>query len=561
MSDTTLTESEAAIARDSERANRTPFTLLEGPKSPSGSPEPRRPRIDLAGPWKHDLSAALVLVLIAVPLCLGIALASGAPLAAGLIAGVIGAIVVGALSGSELMVSGPAAGLSAIVLVGTASVGSFEALLVAVMIGGALQLVLGALRAGIVGYYFPTSVIRGMIAAIGVILVLKQIPHALGYDAVPEGDEAFLQANTETTFSSLGSMLDQLQPGAVLISVITLGLILLAERSRSTRLRVFPAAMLVVAAGVAINALLGAFAPELALGPLHLVQLPLVTGETWRDLFSRPDWSAVASPAVWKLGVTLALVTSLETLLSLEATDKLDPYKRQSDANRELFAQGAGNLLSGFAGGLPISGVVVRSAANIDSGARTRRSTMLHGILLAVAVISAPVVLNRIPLAAIAAVLIYTGIRLVSPALVRNTWRQGRAQFIPFLVTALAIVFTDLLVGIAIGLGVGLFFILAEQLRQPALRRISPPGAVLTRYALPEQATFLNRANIERTLVAIQPGSRVEIDGRSTVRFDPDVLELLLQFRETARLRDIDYRLVGIPETYVTPAHRAAAAS
>ncbi|HYW31992.1 MAG TPA: SulP family inorganic anion transporter [Gemmatimonas sp.] len=554
-----MTDEGETRPREARRADRSPFTLLQGPDSPPGTPERRRPPVNLAGPWREDLSAALVLVLIALPLCLGIALASGAPLASGLIAGVIGGIVVGGLSGSQLMVSGPAAGLSAIVLVGTASVGSFQALLVAVMIGGALQLALGALRAGIVGYYFPTSVIRGMIAAIGIILVLKQIPHALGYDAVPEGDEAFLQVNAETTFSSLGSMLEQMQPGAVLISCITLGLILLSERLRSARLRVLPAAMLVVVAGVAINALLGAFAPELALGPSHLVQLPLLTGDSWSALFTRPDWSAVASPAVWKLGVTLALVTSLETLLSLEATDKLDPYKRQSDANRELFAQGAGNLLSGFAGGLPISGVVVRSAANIDSGARTRRSTMLHGGLLAVAVVTAPLVLNRIPLAAIAAVLIYTGIRLVSPTLVMNTWRQGRVQFIPFVVTALAIVFTDLLVGIGIGLGVGLFFILAEQLRQPALRRISPPGAVLTRYALPEQATFLNRANIERTLVAIKRGDRVEIDGRSTIRFDADVLELLHQFRETARLREIDYRLVGIPETYVTPSHRPEA--
>lgn len=542
---------------NSSRTPRRPFALLNGAVSSNEPPDRRRSVRDFSTYWRDDLFASMVLVLVAIPLCLGIALASGAPLASGLIAGVVGGIVVGSLSGSPLMVSGPAAGLSAIVLSGIATVGSFEALLVAVVIGGALQLGLGALRAGIVGYYFPTAVIRGMIAAIGIILVLKQFPHALGYDAAFEGEEAFVQVNAETTLSTLSSMINQIEPGALIISLLTLALILISERLHTARLRIVPAAMLVVVLGVAINALFTAYAPSLALGTSHLVQLPVVTDGAWRSFFAAPDWSAVTSPAVWKLGVILALVTSLETLLSLEAADKLDPFKRQSDANRELFAQGAGNMLSGLLGGLPVAGVLVRSAANIDSGARTRMSTILHGGLLAVAVLTAPLLLNRIPLAAIAAVLIYTGMRLASPALVMNTWRQGTAQFVPFLITAVAIVFTDLLVGIAIGLGVGLFFILAEQLRQPALRRISPPGAVLTRFALPEQATFLNRANIERTLVAIPSGTRVEIDGRNTTRFDSDVLELLHQFRETARLRDIDYRLVGIPDTLLTPAHRA----
>lgn len=510
----------------------------------------------LANTWRRDVPAAVVVVLVAIPLCLGIALASGAPLTAGLIAGVIGGLVVGTLSGSAQMVSGPAAGLVAFVIAGIATLGSFQAFLVAVVIAGGVQLLLGALRVGIIGYFFPNSVIRGMIAAIGVILVLKQLPHAIGYDAAYVGDESFLQANAENTFTSLRSMLDGVHPGSLIITLFSLVVLLAWERSRPSRVIAVPAAMLAVGVGVLLKTLLPYVHPSLALDPSHLVQLPVATSiADWMNYVQWPDWSVARNAETWRVGFTLAMVASLETLLSLEAADKLDPFKRESDANRELLAQGAGNMLSGLIGGLPVSGVIVRSAANIDAGAQSRRSTITHGALLLAAVLTLPVLLNHIPIAAIAAILLHTGFRLVSLALFRTTWTQGPAQFVPFTVTLAAIVLTNLLVGIGVGFAVALFFILRQHLRQPALRKVSGHGAVLTRYVLPDQATFLNKANIERTLEALPQGSRVEIDGRQTSRFDLDVLEQLHEFADTARLRNIDYRLVGIPTMTPTPTH------
>lgn len=511
----------------------------------------------ISNPWRADAPASLVVVLVALPLCLGIALASGAPLSAGLLAGVVGGLLVGALSGSPLMVSGPAAGLTAIVVSGIATLGSFRAFLVAVVIAGAIQLILGAVRAGIIGYYFPSAVIRGMLAAIGVILILKQLPHAIGYDASFEGDETFRQANDENTFSALRHLLDAVHPGAIIVALTALAAFLAWERWRPARLRVVPAALVAVLVGVGLNAGFPALGESLVLGTTHLVQLPVAAQPSdWLAYLMWPDWSAISSVDTWRVGVTIAIVASLETLLSLEATDKMDPLKRESDTNRELLAQGVGNLTAGLLGGLPITGVVVRSAANIDAGALTRRSAMMHGGLLLAAVLTLPSLLNHIPLAALAAILLYTGYKLASPALFKMTWRQGKAQFVPFVVTLVAIVLTDLLIGIAIGLAVGLFFILAEHLRQPALRRVSPPHAVLIQYALPDQATFLSKANIERTLDAIPVGARVEIDGRQTTRFDLDVLEQLHEFSETARSRNIDYRLVGIPAAATTPSHK-----
>ena len=507
-------------------------------------------------PWRRDLPSAIVLVLIALPLCLGISLASGAPLTSGLISGVVGGILVGTISSSPVLVSGPAAGLTAIVVAGIATAGSFRAFLVAVVIAGVVQLGLSRIRAGIVGYFFPTAVIRGMLAGIGLTLILKQLPHAFGYDVDFEGDEAFRQPNNETTFSALQQMWDSLHPGAITISVVALLSLLLWERWRPERLKVLPAAVFAVVIGIVMNATFLAMRPELALQATHLVQLPVAShpGE-WVAFLTWPDWSAITSPAIWGVGLTIAVVASLEALLALDATDKMDPHKRESDTDRELFAQGAGNIVSGLLGGLPISGVIVRSAANIDAGAQTRRSTITHGVLLLAAVLTLPAVLNLIPLASLAAVLLFTGFKLASPELFRMAWSQGRSQFVPFLVTMVAIVLTDLLIGIMIGLAIGLFFILREHLLQPALRKVSGPGSVLTRYVLPDQATFLSKANIERTLQALPFDSRVEIDGRHTTRFDLDVLEQLHEFAETARLRRIDYRLVGIPAAATTPTH------
>jgi len=522
-------------------------TTAGGSSALSGKPNRGQP--SFKDSWRFDLPASIVVLLVALPLCLGIALASGAPLSAGLMAGVIGGIVVGLLSDSQLMVSGPAAGLTAIVLAGVTALGSFPAFLTATIIGGLLQITLSIIRAGVIGYYFPSAVIRGMLAGIGVILILKQLPHAVGYDATYVGAESFRQADGLNTFSALSEAMQQIQPGAALICLIALFILVFWPKVPALKkLKLMPAPLVVVLTGVGLNELFGVIAPAWAIRDTHLVQLPVA--ETASDLlnfFIFPDLSALANPETWRLGVTIAIVASLESLLSLEATDKLDPFKRESDTNRELLAQGVGNTICGLVGGLPVTGVIVRSAANIDSGGQTRWSGITHGVLLLIAVLTIPALLNFIPLAALAAILLHTGYKLASPVLWAATYRLGWQQFIPFAVTVVAIVLTDLLIGIAVGMLVGLFFILSEYLRQPALNRVSPPDAVLQRYQLPDQATFLSKANIERTLDALPPGARIEIDGRNTKRFDHDVLEILHDFSKTAELRGIDYRLVGVP--------------
>ena len=510
----------------------------------------------LRASWRNELPASIAVFLVALPLSLGIALASGAPLTAGIVSGVVGGIVVGALSNSPLMVSGPAAGLTAIVLASIATLGSFQQFLTAVVLGGLMQIGFSLARAGIIGYYFPSAVIKGMLAGIGLILILKQIPHAVGLDADFEGDESFLQSNADNTFSALLHMLGQIQLGAVIIAGASLVVMAVWSNTGLRRVRLLPASLVVVLLGIGLNALFGAYFPDLAIRTSHLVQLPIGSVDGYLfGLFTFPDFSVLLSGDTWRIAATIAVVASLESLLTLEATDKMDPYKRESDTNRELLAQGVGNTIAGLLGGLPVTGVVVRSAANIDAGARTRWSTMMHGVLLLLAVLAIPVLLNRIPLCAIAAILLYTGYRLASPELFKTSWSLGRAQFVPFVVTMVAIVFTNLLVGVAFGLFVAGFFILAEYLRQPALRLVSPEGAVLKRYRLPDQATFLSKANIERTLSALPEGARVEIDGSNTGRFDYDVLEALHEFTETARLRNIDYRLVNVPPARTTPTH------
>lgn len=524
--------------------------------SPSGTGTSNLGHPSFKDSWRFDLPASIVVLLVALPLCLGIALASGAPLSAGLMAGVIGGIVVGLLSDSQLMVSGPAAGLTAIVLAGITALGSFPAFLTATIIGGLLQITLSIIRAGVIGYYFPSAVIRGMLAGIGVILILKQLPHAVGYDATFVGDESFRQLDGSNTFSALAEAMQQIQPGAALVCLIALFILIFWPKVPALKkLKLMPAPLVVVLMGIGLNELFDVIAPAWAIRDTHLVQLPVA--ETASDLLNFvifPDLSALANPETWRLGVTIAIVASLESLLSLEATDKLDPFKRESDTNRELLAQGVGNTICGFVGGLPVTGVIVRSAANISSGGQTRWSGITHGVLLLIAVLTIPVLLNFIPLAALAAILLHTGYKLASPALWTATYRLGWQQFIPFAVTVIAIVLTDLLIGIAVGMLVGLFFILSEYLRQPALNRVSPPDAVLQRYQLPDQATFLSKANIERTLDALPQGARIEIDGRNTKRFDHDVLEILHDFSKTAELRGIDYRLVGVPSlTASTP--------
>ena len=498
---------------------------------------------------KYDAPASIVVFLVAVPLCLGIALASGAPLFSGIIAGIVGGIVVGAISGSQLGVSGPAAGLAVIVLTAIQELGAFEIFLMAVVLGGVFQLLLGFARAGIIAYYFPSSVIKGMLSGIGVIIFLKQIPHAFGYDAEYEGSLAFQSAaDGHNTFSQLFYMLEAVSPGAIIITTLSLLVLILWEQPFMKRIRLFQIVqgpLIVVSLGIILNMVFQAI-PSLALRPDQTVSIPVA--ETLSGFFSQftlPDFSQITNSAVWVTGITLAVVASLETLLCLEATDKLDPFKRVSPANRELKAQGIGNIISGLIGGLPITQVIVRSSTNIQSGGRTKMSAILHGFILLGCAASIPVVLNLIPLASLAAILFLVGYKLAKPSLFKHMYSMGRRHFVPFMVTILGIVFTDLLMGIGIGLVVAIFYILYNNYKKPFLFRSDKDiedGAI--RLHLTEDVTFLNKASIQRTLSQIPDGAHVIIDASKSINIDQDVVEIIEEFRTNAEFRQITLELI-----------------
>ncbi len=506
---------------------------------------------------KYDAPAGLVVFLVALPLCLGIALAStGRPdlLFSGIIAGVVGGVVIGMLSGSPLGVSGPAAGLVVIVFTAIETLGSYEAFLLAVVLAGLLQLVAGYLKAGVIGYYFPSSVIKGMLAAIGLILILKEIPHALGYDEDFMGDVAFLEKNGKNTFTDLILSLKYNSPGAILISVVSLGLIIWFERPFMKKFELFkflPGALFVVIVGIVINGLFMQFAPDLAMTGKHLVQLPVASsiGEFF-SFFTFPDFSALANPNVYLIAVTLAVVASLETLLCVEATDKLDPYKRATPTNRELKAQGVGNMLSGLIGGLPLTQVIVRSSANINSGGKTKMSTIIHGVILFLAAILIPRYLNLIPLASLAAILLMVGYKLSKLSLYKSMYRLGWDQFLPFIVTVVAILVTDLLKGIGIGMVVAIYFILRKNSKHSYhyKKEEHHEGETIT-LVLSEEVTFLNKGSILLTLDHLPNGSTVIIDGTNSVHIDFDVLEIIQDFEKfTAPTRDITVITKGIEQ-------------
>ena len=510
------------------------------------------PQLDerFAATWRHDLPSGTVVFLVALPLCLGVALASGAPLLAGLITGIVGGLVVSVLSGSQVMVAGPAAGLTAIVLTAIGALGSWDRFLVAVVLAGALQVALGVLRAGIIGYFFPSSVIRGMLAAIGIILILKQIPYALGAGVEPFESDAFQTPQGGNSLTAIADAAASALPLAAALSVGTLLVLVFWDRLVPPRVRrVMPGALAAVLLGVVGAVLAAAVAPGLALPREAMVSLP--TPSSFGELVAGiafPDWSAITDPAVWRVAATIGVVASLETLLSLEATDKLDPFKRTSPANRELFAQGVGNMLAGAAGGLPMTGVIVRSAANIGAGARTWRSSFFHGALLLLAVVAIPALLNRIPLAVLAAILLFTGYKLANPKQFLDAWRIGPKYLLPFVVTVVAILVTDLLVGICVGLAVGAFFVLMDDYAHAYSYQIEElEDHHRVRLTLAEQVTFLNKARINQALHAVPPGSAVTVDATRTRHIDHDVVELLHEFREHARARGIALSLIGVP--------------
>ena len=499
--------------------------------------------------WKSDLPAGLIVFLVAIPLCLGIALASGAPLFSGLIAGMVGGLVISLLSDSALGVSGPAAGLVAIVIVAIQDLG-FESFLLAVSIAGLIQLALGFARAGIIGYYFPSSVIKGMLAAIGLIIILKQIPHALGYDQDYEGDLAFRQEDGYNTFSEIGHAMELLTPGAVIITLVCLAILILWERPFMKKVKAFSiiqGPLVAVIVGIVLNLVFQGF-PNLLLEPEHIVAIPVASGfSSFIDQFSLPDFSAISNVKVYTVALTLAIVASIESLLCAEATDKLDPYKRTTNLNTELKAQGVGNLVSGLIGGLPVTQVIVRSSTNIQSGGKTRAAAFFHGILLLLCVALIPNILNLIPLASLAAILFMVGYKLAKPSKFTEMYKLGWTQFAPFVITIVAILLTDLLIGIGIGLVASIFFILQNNYRNSYWLHSeeSTEGAKL-KLVLSEDVSFLNKGSILKTLKEIPPRSSVIIDATDSVHIDQDVLDIFEDFRSKAAFKNITLEIRGI---------------
>ncbi len=514
---------------------------------------------------KKDLPASIVVFFVALPLCLGIALASGAPLFSGLIAGIVGGIVVGSLSGSSIGVSGPAAGLAAIVLAAITSLG-YENFLVAVVIGGVIQILFGVLRLGIIGYFFPSSVIKGMLTGIGIIIILKEIPYFFGMDKDPQGDFAFLQVDGKNTITELLNALNALisgnfNVGATLIALISLGILILWSNVLSKKGKFFQLVqgpLVAVVVGVVFYILTKDGSMHLSAD--HLVAVPVPDGfDSFLSQFSFPNFGVIGKAEIWVTGFTIALVASLETLLCVEATDKLDPHKNVTPTNRELLAQGTGNFISGMIGGLPITQVIVRSSANIQSGGRTKMSAIIHGFFLLTSVIIIPKILNMIPLSVLAAVLFIVGYKLAKPSTFKQMFSLGWKQWLPFIVTILGIVFSDLLKGIGLGLAVGIVIILIKSYQNSHFLHKEgedvDDGKI--KMTLAEEVTFFNKGAILKELDKVPSNSFLELDVRKTRYLDNDIIEILEDFALKAKERNIDINLVSAsgetknPDSYI----------
>ena len=499
---------------------------------------------------KNDIPASIVVFFVALPLCLGIALASGAPLFSGLIAGIVGGIIVGTLSGSQIGVSGPAAGLAAIVLTAIGALGGYENFLVAVVLGGAIQIIFGILKAGIIGYYFPSSIIKGMLTGIGIIIILKQIPHFFGYDADPEGDFAFFQIDGENTISEIFNTVNFINPGATMIAFLALGILVLWDNFLTKKAKIFQ-----LIQGPLVAVFVGILYYNLTkdsafwgISSDHLVSVPIPdTLDSFMGQFSFPDFQVITRPEIWITAFTIALVASLETLLCVEATDKLDPQKRVTPTNKELLAQGTGNIISGLIGGLPITQVIVRSSANIQSGGRSKMSAIIHGFFLLISVILIPRLLNMIPLSVLASILFIVGYKLAKPALFKKMYEIGWKQFIPFTVTVLGIIFTDLLIGIGLGLGVGIAVILIKSYQNSHFLHIEDisNGKHRIKITLAEEVTFFNKGAILKELDSLPRETFLELDVRKTRYLDNDIIEILDDFAFKAKERNIDIHLIS----------------
>ena len=504
-------------------------------------------QINLFKNLKNDLPASIVVFFVAVPLCLGIALASGAPLFAGIIAGIVGGIVVGVASGSALGVSGPAAGLAVIVLTSIATLGgSWTAFLTAVVLAGVFQLILGFAKAGFVAYFFPSSVIKGMLTGIGLLIILKQIPHALGWDKDAMGDDSFFQADGQNTFSEIFRAVDFVTPGAVIIAVISLAILILWDKVLTKKHKIFQiiqGPIVVVVLGIVMNYFYKNGILNFSLNANQVVSIPVP--HSISDFFAQftfPDFSALSNFEVWKIAIVIAIVASLETLLCVEATDKLDPDKRITPTNRELKAQGLGNVISGLIGGLPITQVIVRSSANINFGGKTKLSAILHGVFLLISAVTIAGVLNMIPLASLAAILLMVGYKLAKPALFKDMYKLGWEQFIPFTATVVAILATDLLKGITVGILFGIFYTLRHSYRNSHhLKDVitTEEGHEIHHIELAQEVSFFNKASVLKVLDAIPANAKVVIDCSKSKSIAYDVLELIKDYETNAKTKNI----------------------
>ena len=511
-------------------------------------------KINIFAILKSDFASGLVVFLVALPLCLGIAMASGAPLFSGIISGIIGGIVVGYLSKSHLSVSGPAAGLTAIILTAITDFGAFDIFLTAVFIAGFIQLALGFIKAGSISNYFPTNVIEGMLAGIGIIIILKQLPHAFGYDADFEGDQSFIQRNGDNSISSLFEVFNHVQLGAIVITVVSLIILISWDKVPFLKkLKLIPGALIAVVSGIVLNEIFIASGSSLAISNQHLVSLPVPTSfEEFKGIIITPNFSGLTNPKVWVVGLTIAIVASIETLLCIEASDRMDEQKRYTDTNVELKAQGIGNIVSALLGGLPMTSVVVRTSANNAAGAKTKMSTIIHGVLLLISVLVIPIILNKIPLATLATILILVGYKLAKPATFKHFWEKGKYQFIPFVATLVAVVTTDLLKGVALGIVISIIFILKGNLKRAySFKKEEYVDGDIIHIDLAQEVSFLNKAAIKSTLNDIPENSKVIINANDTVYIAHDILDLISEFKNTRAIdENIKVKLKGFKKAY-----------
>ena len=513
-------------------------------------------KTSLIGGIKENFPSGLVVFLVALPLCLGIALASGAPPLSGIISGIVGGLVVGTLSNSNISVSGPAAGLTAIVLTAITDLGAYEVFLTAVIIAGLLQLILGFLKAGSISNYFPTNVIEGMLAGIGIIIFLKQIPHAVGYDKVSEGDTSFFENGDSNMIETLLNSFNYINVGSIIITLLALTILILWDKVPFLKkIKLIPAALIAVFSGILINEIFIRTGSQFQVSKDHLVALPTPTSlEEFKAMFLFPDFSieTISNSKVWIVGVTIAIVASIETLLCIEAADRMDQHKRYTNTNVELKAQGIGNLLSGLIGGLPMTSVVVRSSANANAGAETKLSTIIHGFLLMISVLSIAPFLNKIPLATLAAILLLIGYKLAKPSVFKHFFEKGKYQYVPFIATVIAVVFLDLLKGVALGMLISIFFVLKGNFKRAYIfRKEEYQDGDIIHIDLAQEVSFLNKAAIKNTLKSIPENSKVVINASDTVYIAHDVLDLIKEFKQIrAKEEGIKVKLVGFKKAY-----------